>query len=120
MAEKKHLIQHSPVFRVILTQGFFSSELLPVLNYYLIAYSRGSVSAVSYFINLGKSPFSLPQYDSTFITTTVFDPVSKALSAAGLQASVLYLPLSLRHYINRELIGRRVYFLLLKKSLTIR
>lgn len=33
------------------------SELLPVLNYYLISYSRGGVSAVSCFINLGKSPF---------------------------------------------------------------
>lgn len=97
-------------------KAFSPSELLPILNYYLIAYSRGRVSAVSYFINLAKSPFSLPQYDSTFITTTVFDPVSKALSAAGLQASVLYLPLSLRHYINRELMGRRVYFLLFKKN----
>lgn len=64
---------------------------------------------MSYSITLAKSPFSLPQYD-------VFDPVSKALSAAGLQASVLYLPLSLRHYKNRELMGRRVYFLLLKKE----
>lgn len=97
-------------------KAFAPSELLPVLNYYLIAYSRGSVSAVSYFVGLAKSPFSLSQYDSTFITTTVFDPFSKALSAAGLQASVLYLPLSLRHYINRELMGRRVYFLLLKKK----
>lgn len=79
---------------------------------------------MSYFVNLAKSPFSLSQDDSTFITSTVFDLFSKALSAAGLQASVLYLPLSLRRYINRELMGRRVYFLLLKKKknyrLTIR
>jgi len=71
---------------------------------------------MSYVVNLAKSPFSLSQYDSTFITTTVFDPFSKALSAAGLQASLLYLPLSPTHYINKELMGRRVYFLLLKKQ----
>jgi len=69
---------------------------------------------MSYVVNLAKSPFSLSQYDSTFIT--VFDPFSKALSAAGLQASLLYLPLSPTHYINKELMGRRVYFLLLKKQ----
>ncbi|CAM4680275.1 unnamed protein product [Leuciscus chuanchicus] len=48
---------------------------------------RGGVVVVSHG---SDSPVTVYEsYDSTFITTTVFDPFSKALSAAGLQASVL-------------------------------